>query len=275
MFRSWFACQVKIEGEDGAFEDCCIDLKTIRPVHPGQKFMARIVFFNMDLVQDWLKEGRRFKLWDQRFIGEGEVIHLNELDYIYGYTFVKNLCLKKTILKPEAELLAFEIVCALAKFVDHQPDYLSKLSKREINQLLTPLEDFRDKFKSLTLGQQVELFRPTICQRDYFPREATVNDFISQLKLVSEHLSYYKTESQKGAGRRSDWALRELACRLWNIFLDYELNPSDDKKSVFVWLLREIVKHETGQACINAISYARWARRVIDGVKETTKRKHC
>jgi len=73
MMPPWFGCPLKIDGVDDSYHDCRILLDAAGQVAPGQTVIAPVAFLAPELFQDKLHVGLKFKLWETRFIGEGEI----------------------------------------------------------------------------------------------------------------------------------------------------------------------------------------------------------
>lgn len=71
-----FRCPLRFEGNDETFHDCRLFLEPNRRYSAGEVFTVAVSFLCRELVENQLKEGAKFKLWDSRFIGEGEVLRV-------------------------------------------------------------------------------------------------------------------------------------------------------------------------------------------------------
>lgn len=69
----WFGCPTLIEDVNDSYHDCRFWLLDIGPVFPGQTAAVPIAFLAPDLFADKLVVGRKFKMWERRIIGEGEI----------------------------------------------------------------------------------------------------------------------------------------------------------------------------------------------------------
>jgi hypothetical protein len=65
-----FRCVFEFEGQ--AF-DCALLLNEVGPLAPGQEYTVPIAFLFPNYVKHQLATGSRFRLWEGRYVGEGEV----------------------------------------------------------------------------------------------------------------------------------------------------------------------------------------------------------
>jgi len=69
----WRGCPVLIDEVDDGFHDCFFWINDVAPVFPGQTATLPIAFLSPHLFADKLVLGRKFKMWELRIIGEGEI----------------------------------------------------------------------------------------------------------------------------------------------------------------------------------------------------------
>lgn len=72
----WYGCPTLIEEVTDSYHDCRILLEDIGTIFPGQKAVVPIAFLCPELFADKIVVGRKFKLWERRFIGEGEILEV-------------------------------------------------------------------------------------------------------------------------------------------------------------------------------------------------------
>jgi len=67
---------MKIDGKDDEYNDCWMILPDGREAHPGETLIVTIAFSRPKLVAPWVKIGMTFRLWEGKFVAEGEILEV-------------------------------------------------------------------------------------------------------------------------------------------------------------------------------------------------------
>jgi hypothetical protein len=69
-----YGCPLKFDGIEDSLHDCRISLDSGLKLAPGETAEVPMSFLCRELFDDKLRAGLKFQLWEERPIGEGEVI---------------------------------------------------------------------------------------------------------------------------------------------------------------------------------------------------------
>lgn len=73
LMPPWYGCPTLIDDVDDGYHDCRFWVADIGPIFPGQTTIVPIAFLAPNLFADKIIVGRKFKMWERRIIGEGEI----------------------------------------------------------------------------------------------------------------------------------------------------------------------------------------------------------
>lgn len=72
---NFFNCPLEFNNRNNYF-DCRMLLDEIGAIYPGGKAIVPIKFLDPETVLSFIEVGDKFRIWDGRFVGEGEVIDI-------------------------------------------------------------------------------------------------------------------------------------------------------------------------------------------------------